>query len=164
MSVPSDLILFHPARRFIVLKQFSTFCQSSDVSLVIHHFSFFTISFLPVLDARAAFPSAQQNQGAPSSRAWSLPPAARQAGGTPKVWHGAAVTEGVQNDSKRAERCFARLLFGLTLFNSELRLHLVGHLRADLVGFKYIALVERFRPHRRAAGAARGQLLKFVLL
>lgn len=40
MSVPSDLILFHPARRFIVLKQFSAFCQSSDVSLVIHHFSF----------------------------------------------------------------------------------------------------------------------------
>jgi len=40
MSVPSDLILFHPARCFIVLKQFSAFCQSSDVSLVIHHFSF----------------------------------------------------------------------------------------------------------------------------
>ena len=39
MSVPSDLILFHPARRFTVLKQFSAFCQSSDVSLVIHHFS-----------------------------------------------------------------------------------------------------------------------------
>lgn len=55
MSVPSDLILFHPARRFIVLKQFSAFCQSSDVSLVIHHFSFFTIAFLPVLNARAAF-------------------------------------------------------------------------------------------------------------
>lgn len=92
------------------------------------------------------------------------PPRGRQAGGTSKVWRGAAVTEGVQNDSKRAERCFVRLLFGLTLFDSELRLHLVGHLRADLVGFKYIALVERFRPHRRAAGAARGQLLKFVLL
>ena len=42
MSVPSDLILFHPARRFTVLKQFSAFCQSSDVSLVIHHFSFFS--------------------------------------------------------------------------------------------------------------------------
>lgn len=80
MSVPSDLILFHPARRFIVLKQFSALCQSSDVSLVIHHFSFFTIAFLPVLNARAAFPSAQQNQSAPSSRAWTLPPAAREAG------------------------------------------------------------------------------------
>ena len=76
----------------------------------------------------------------------------RQAGGTPKVWHGAAVTEGVQNNSKRAERCFARPLFGLTLFDSELRFHLVGHLRADLVGLKYIALVERLRPHRRAGG------------
>lgn len=39
MSVPSDLILLHPTRRFTVLKQFSVFCQSSDVSLVIHHFS-----------------------------------------------------------------------------------------------------------------------------
>ena len=47
MSVPSDLILFHPARRFTVLKQFSTFCQSSDVSLVIHHFSFSRAMCIP---------------------------------------------------------------------------------------------------------------------
>ena len=39
MSVPSDLILFHPARRFIALKQFSAFCQSSDVSSVICFFA-----------------------------------------------------------------------------------------------------------------------------
>ena len=47
MSVPSDLILFHPARRFIVLKQFSALCQSSDVSLVIHHFSLFSRNARP---------------------------------------------------------------------------------------------------------------------
>ena len=77
MSVPSDLILFHPARRFIVLKQFSAFCQSSDVSAVIHHFSFsraMRAHTIYRLDGR------QQNQRAPSSRAWSLPPAAREAG------------------------------------------------------------------------------------
>ena len=77
MSVPSDLILFHPARRFTVLKQFSAFCQSSDVSLVIHHFSFPRAMCIPTAyhpDRR------QQNQIAPSSRAWSLPPAAREAG------------------------------------------------------------------------------------
>ena len=77
MSVPSDLILFHPARRFTVLKQFSAFCQSSDVSLVIHHFSFSRAMRAHTIyrpDGR------QQNQGAPSLRAWSLPPAAREAG------------------------------------------------------------------------------------
>ena len=77
MSVPSDLILFHPARCFTVLKQFSTFCQSSDVSLVTHHFSFFS----PMRAHTIYHPDGrQQNQGAPSSRAWSLPPAAREAG------------------------------------------------------------------------------------
>ena len=77
MSVPSDLILFHPARRFIVLKQFSVLCQSSDVSPVIHHFSFSRAMRAHTIyrpDGR------QQNQGAPSLRAWSLPPAAREAG------------------------------------------------------------------------------------
>ena len=79
MSVPSDLILFHPTRRFIVLKQFSALCQSSDVSLVIHHFSFFTIAFLPVLHARATFPL----RTAKSKRSLfeSVEPAARRAGG-----------------------------------------------------------------------------------
>ena len=77
MSVPSDLILFHPARRFTVLKQFSTFCQSSDVSLVIYHFSFFS----PMRAHTIYRPNGrQQNQRAPSLRAWSLPPAAREAG------------------------------------------------------------------------------------
>ena len=47
MSVPSDLILFHPARRFTALKQFSALCQSSDVSPVIHHFSFFSRNARP---------------------------------------------------------------------------------------------------------------------
>ena len=77
MSVPSDLILFHPAHRFTVLKQFSAFCQSSDVSLVIHHFS-----FSRAMRARTTYhpDRRQQNQKAPSSRAWSLPPAAREAG------------------------------------------------------------------------------------
>ena len=77
MSVPSDLILFHPARRFTVLKQFSALCQSSDVSHVIHHFSFFS----PMRARTTYHPDRrQQNQRAPSSRAWSLPPAVREAG------------------------------------------------------------------------------------
>ena len=76
MSVPSDLILFHPVRHFIVLKQFSALCQSSDVSLVIHHFSFFSRNARP-----HDLPLRRKISKSNSSLFESVEPAARCAGG-----------------------------------------------------------------------------------
>ncbi len=85
MSVPSDLILFHPARRFTVLKQFSTLL--SVVRCFACYPSFFV--FTPMRTPRS-IAQTEDNQSRSSLIEGS--------------WHSAAVTEGVKRNAEGPAR------------------------------------------------------------
>ena len=75
MSVPSDLILFHPARRFIVLKQFSAF-----VSRQMFHLLSIIFRFSRQCAPTRSITQTEDNQSR-SSLIEGVEPAARCAGG-----------------------------------------------------------------------------------